>query len=111
MPAPLLSLPCPARTALPCLPACLPARLPACPPARPYHRRYKLWDMAAPLQPRFYIDSQGVASVKIATDAVLLTMAPEQPGEELQLRLLDLADGSCVKVGGWHCQCALSCWS
>jgi hypothetical protein len=55
--------------------------------------------MAAPVHPRFFIDSQGIASVKIASDAVLLSMVPEQPGE-LELRLLDLADGSCVKVRG-----------
>jgi hypothetical protein len=53
--------------------------------------------MAAPVQPRFFIDSQGIASVKIASDAVLLSMVPEQQGD-LQLRLLDLADGSCLKV-------------
>ena len=87
----LLTVPLPA-SALHC-PACT-APLP---PARLYCRRYKLWDMAAPVHPRFFIDSQGIASVKIASDAVLLSMVPEQPGE-LELRLLDLVDGSCVKV-------------
>lgn len=77
------------------------ASLTRCPsPAPPPPRRlYKLWPMQVPQQPRFSCSSQGIRDVKVAPAALLLTMQPdaERPGE-LPLRVLDLEDGSCVKV-------------
>ena len=56
-----------------------------------------MWDLCAPHQPRFYIDSRRVRDLKIADGAILLTLEPERGGQ-LLLHILDLAQGECVQV-------------
>ena len=53
------------------------------------------------LQPLRRAALQGVAHLKIAAGALLLTIHPEvgRPSE-LWLRVLDLLEGQCIKVGG-----------
>lgn len=59
-------------------------------------RQFKVWDLCAPHQPRFYIDSRRVRDLKIADGAILLTLEPERGGQ-LLLHILDLAQGECVQ--------------
>jgi hypothetical protein len=61
--------------------------------------QYRVWDLAAPYTPLFWIDAAGVRDLKLAASGVLLRMRAQAPGQ-LRLRLLDLQHGDCVQVGG-----------
>lgn len=61
-------------------------------------RLFKVWDLRAPFQPRFHVDSSGVVDFKVANSALVLTMDESDVAGQ-QLRILDLEHGICLKVG------------
>lgn len=74
---------------------------------------FKLWDLRAPLQPRFSLSALRVREVKIAAGgALLLVMEPEagrgpdgRQAAWYPMRVLDLQDGSLVQVRRLSCVC------